>query len=300
LPDAWRVILRLDPTVPVVWRSPTEVQLGVDPVVCVFDGASQASERLLAALAVGVPESGLSVVAEAAGVGGEYAAALLEAVRPALLPDGAVRRVAPRTAAALRVAVDGSGPVARRIAAVLAALGVRLVDALPALGDEVDAAVLVGSYAIATARHGAWLRRDVPHLGVVFGERRARIGPFVEPGVGPCLACLDLARGDDDPAWPLIAAQLAHTRSPVEGGRLAASVALRVAHELLAHVLDGSAGLIGASVELAPDGTERRVSHAPHARCGCRALPGSETADVLPLDRFRSRSSSAATAASLG
>jgi hypothetical protein len=294
------VILRLDPAVPVVWRSPTAVQLGVDPVVCIFDGVSYATERLLAALAVGVPEAGLPVVAEAAGVGEEYATALLAAVRPALLPDEPpqVRPAPRRSPAELRIAVDGDGPTARQLAAVLSGLGVTLADALPERGEEVDAAVLLGSYAIATGRHGAWLRRDVPHLGVAFGERSARLGPFVEPGVGPCLACLDLARADRDPAWPVIAAQLTAKRSPVEGGRFAASVALRIVAELLAHLLDGSRELAGASVELHAGGGETRVSHAPHARCGCRALPGSATADVPLLGRFRSRSSSAAAAAS--
>jgi len=296
------VILRLDPTVPVVWRSPTAVQLGVDPVVCVFDGVSYATERLLAALAVGVPEEGLAVVAEAAGVGEAYADALLAAVRPALLAGDALRPAPPRSPGELHVAVDGDGPAARQLAAVLRGLGVRLAETLPdpAGAAALDAAVVFGSYGVATGRHGAWLRRDVPHLGVVFGERSARIGPFVEPGVGPCLACLDLSRADADPAWPVIASQLAGKRSPVEGGRLEASVTLRVVRELLAHLLDGSRELVGASLELGVDGSQSRLTHEPHARCGCRALPGSETADVPRLARFRSRSSSAAAAASRG
>jgi hypothetical protein len=274
------------------------VQLGADPVICVFDGVSYATERLLAALAVGVPDSALAVVAEAAGVGEEYAAALLAAVRPALLGAEAPRPARPRPPESLTIAIDGNGPVARQLAELLAALGVRLIDALPALGDTVDAAVLVGSYAIATSRHGAWLRRDVPHLGVVFGERGARIGPFVEPGVGPCLACLDLAKSDDDPAWPVIATQLTQKRSPVEGGRFQASVTLRVVRELLAHLLDGSRELAEASVTVTPGGDETRLTHAPHDRCGCRALPGSATADVPRLDPRRSLPSSAAAAAS--
>jgi hypothetical protein len=266
-------------------------------VVCVFDGVSVASERLLAALTVGVAEEGLAVVAEAAGVGAEYAAALLAAVRPALRPDDGTPLPAPRSPAELRIAVDGGTPGARRLAAVLRALGVQLVDELPEPGAErVDAAVVLGSYGIAPGRHGAWLRRDVPHLGVVFGERSARIGPFVEPGTGPCLACVDLDRADADPAWPAIAAQLAHRRSPTEGGRLGASVALRLVDELFAHLLDGSRELVSASVELSAAG-ETRVRHAPHARCGCRALPGSATADVTPLALFPQPTSSGAAAA---
>jgi len=298
--DAWAVILRLDPTVPVVWRSPTTVQLGVDPVICVFDGASGATERLLAALSVGAPASALPIVAEAAGAGATFAHALLEAVRPALLPDGSVPAARPAAAASperLRIAINGGGPAARQFGAVVHGLGAALADALPEDGGAVDAAVLFGSYAIAPTRHGVWLRRDIPHLGVTFGERSARIGPFVEPGVGPCLACVDLARADDDAAWPVIASQLTAQRAAAESdGGFTASVCLRVARILLDRLTGDSHEFVDRSLELRIDGREQTFSHAPHARCGCRALAETVMADVLPLDRFRARSSSGAGA----
>lgn len=291
------MILRLDPTVPVVWRSPTAVQLGVDPVVCVFDGASTAAERLLAALMVGAPESALPVIAESAGARPAFAAAFLDAVRPALLPAGSVTVAPPRSPASLRVAVDGAGPAASQFAAVLHGLGVRLADTIPRDGDELDAAVLFGSYALSPLRHGVWLRRDVPHLGVAFGERGVRLGPFVEPGIGPCLSCLDLARSDEDSAWPILASQLVTKRAPAEGGVFAASVTLRVARLLLDHLLGPSRELAGHFLELGMDGSERLTPCSPHERCGCRALPGTATAGVLQPDRFRFGSSSAAAAA---
>jgi hypothetical protein len=279
------MILRLDPRVPVVWRSPTCVQFGVDRVAGVFDDPSPASERMLAALAVGTPESALPVIAEAAGGTAELAAALLEAVRPALLEEPGLRPPPPREAAEFRVAVDGAGPSSRRLALMLRGAGFRLA-AFPE--DAVDAAVLVGSWAVSPARHGRWLRRDLPHLGVAFGETGARIGPFVEPGIGPCLACLDLERRDADPAWPAVAAQLMSVHPPAERGRFAASVLLRTVDALLARLVDGSRELACASLELARDGSERLRRHRAHARCGCRALPGTGTAGVVPLDRYRS------------
>ena len=296
------MILRLDPAVPVVWRAPTTLQLGVDPVISVFDGASPATERLLAALAVGAPESALPVIAETAGAGAAFAQGLLDAVRPALLPgDAASRPAAIRSPARLRIAIGGGGLAARQFAAVTRGLGLRLVDTVPNDGDAVDAAVLFGSYAIAPGRHGTWLRRDVPHPGVTLGERGARIGPVVEPGAGPCLACLDLARTDRDPAWPVIATQLATQQAPAErDGGFTASVALRAARLLLDRLIDGSRDFADSSLELRVDGTEQRVSHAPHDRCGCRALQGTATADVVPLDRFRARSSSGAAAGARG
>lgn len=305
------MILRLDPSVPVVWRTPTAVQLGVDPVICVFDGASAATERLLAALAVGAPESALPVVAETAGAGPQFAEALLDAVRPALLPaeNGAPLSpsrtgpgTGPRWPASLRIAVSGGGPAARKFGAVIHGLGATLVDAYPDDDDDlVDAAVLFGSYAVAPARHGAWLRRDVPHLGVTFRERSAHVGPFVDPGSGPCLACLDLAQTDLDPAWPIIAGQLTMQRAAAEGDdAFTASVCLRVARLVLDRLVAGSRDFVDRRLEMRTDGSEQTVSHAPHGRCGCRALPGIAMADVLPLDRFRARPSSAAVAGAPG
>src|SRR6202042_974828 len=47
---------------------------------------------------------------------------------------------------------------------------------------------------------------DVPHLAVCAREAIGMVGPLVRPGVSACLRCLDLARADRDPGWPLILA----------------------------------------------------------------------------------------------
>ena len=71
--------------------------------------------------------------------------------------------------------------------------------------------MLVAHHVVRPARYGYWLRRDVPHLAVVFGDTTLTVGPFVQPGAeAPCLCCLDLARQDADPAWQAIATQLAY------------------------------------------------------------------------------------------
>src|ERR1022692_4568614 len=49
----------------------------------------------------------------------------------------------------------------------------------------------------------------IPHLAVSASEAIGVVGPLVLPGRSACLRCLDLARTDRDPAWPLILAQLA-------------------------------------------------------------------------------------------
>ena len=93
---------------------------------------------------------------------------------------------------------------------------------------RVDVAVLVADFVIPPSRYTRWLRDDVPHLPVVFSDRVVRIGPFVTPGSGPCLHCVELHRTDDDPAWPAVASQLLGRRSPLDTQLLGAEVATRV------------------------------------------------------------------------
>ena len=89
--------------------------------------------------------------------------------------------------------------------------------------------MLVGHYVLEPARHRRWLRRDIPHLPVVFSDGEIRVGPLVEPGHGPCLYCLELARVDEDPAWPAIACQLVGRDAPTETARASIDVATHVA-----------------------------------------------------------------------
>ncbi len=146
------------------------------------------------------------------------------------------------------MAVDADGAVGARLTADLAVLGYDVVDVARADGhpraadaapaDRAALAVIAATWAVRPARHLPWLRRDVPHLAIVFDDTGARVGPLVEPGRGPCLRCLDLARRDDDPAWPAIAAQLAGRQAATRTERAAievAALAVAVIDDRLAH-----------------------------------------------------------------
>jgi ThiF family len=116
-------------------------------------------------------------------------------------------------------------------------------------------------------------RTPVPHLVVEVRATVGVVGPLVVPGHGPCLRCLDLVRSDLDPAWPVLAAQLA--TSPRRPGpcdaTLAAAVAAQGAHQALSH-LDGTGSVCaGGTLELAlPDWRWRRRSWPVHPQCDCR------------------------------
>jgi hypothetical protein len=123
------MILKLDPRYPVVWRSPSSVQIGVDPPIVVVEHLTSGQERLLAALGPGVSDAGVGIVTREAP---DRARELLDALAPALLP------AADSTDEPLVVALSGSGPLADDLARILAGSGVHVLTSprVEALVDE--------------------------------------------------------------------------------------------------------------------------------------------------------------------
>jgi hypothetical protein len=134
------------------------------------------------------------------------------------------------------------------------------------------------------------VRSDVPHIKVVVREAMAIVGPLVLPGMTACLRCLELARTDRDPAWPLIAAQLAsdgpHPTVEACDVGLATLAASVCALQVLTYLDGGTPATCDGTLEIAlPDWRIRRRSWRPHPASGCcwpdRALANGEK---LPAD----------------
>lgn len=255
------MVLRLDPGWPLLWRSPSSVQFGADGPAVVLSEVSEGEDRLIAALAAGVSETGFAMLAESLEVSPDRSQALLDALAPVLARESdGPSRVA---------AVLGNTALARTIAGLLAASG--------ALGLVEDAAVvvLVADWVVTPADHLQWLNRDVPHLPVVTTERAVTVGPLVEPGVGPCLYCVHLARVDEDPAWTAIATQLlgrdGRELAPLEVAEAAAFVTRRVLDRL------ASNGELGMSWRLS-GGVVTAKERARHPDCRCAAPEGTDWA----------------------
>jgi hypothetical protein len=119
------------------------------------------------------------------------------------------------------------------------------------------------------------LRREgVPHLAAAASEAIGVVGPLVLPGGTACLRCLDLARAERDPAWPLILAQLTAGGAdpPACDTVLAVAVAAQAAAQALAFVdrpVSASAVTNGTLELVLPDWRWRRRTWMPHDRCGC-------------------------------
>lgn len=260
------MVLKLDDHVPIVWRTPTCLQFGIDAPRVVLDDVGAAEERLIAALRHGISPSGWNMLARDSGVGAERADAMLTALEPVLS-----RAAGPASGRAL---VLGDGPIASAIAAHLNDAG-RLAPAAERMPDLV---VLVAPWVVGPEDAQHWLRRDVPHLPVVAADRSVTVGPLVEPGSGPCLYCVNLGRSDEDAAWPVIATQLWGRAAPPMSTLTVSSVAAFAARLVLAR-LDAGAVADPRVWRIADEGgTISASGQRRHPRCSCAAPPESDWA----------------------
>lgn len=280
------VVLRLDPAAPLLWRTATSAQFG-EPAVAGLDPVPPAVEAVLRVLMDGVEPEPLARVAAGAGLDERALTALLERLRPALLP------AAPPAPHPLRLLLDAPADLGAALDRVLARLGHRLEVAA---GDPDDArgpgsvVLLAAHHVLPPARYVRWLAADVPHLSVVVGDRGAAVGPFVVPGVTPCLRCRDEHRLAADPCWPAVAAQLLARRSSIGLGdpQLVAEVGAMVARAFGALAARRPTGYEGASSWIdARSGTVSRRESPWHERCSCcwpdrgRDRPGTAKEPVL-------------------
>jgi bacteriocin biosynthesis cyclodehydratase domain-containing protein len=270
------MVVKLDARVPLVWRDPFSLQLGVEPARVVLRDVSLFDERMIAALSVGVSRSGLSMIAKASGSDEEDVVRLLAALTPVLEP-------APIPTFPPRISIVGTGPTVERIAAVIAESGARVEVHRTASAESseiggCDLGIAVGHYVLDPELYGFWLRRDIPHLPVLFGDDSVTIGPLVEPGRSACLYCVEHYRRDTDERWSAIASQLWGKRSAAETP-LASREAAAIAGRIALRRLDTGAASTGlpaaaASVRLtASTGELVRREWMPHPDCGCVELP---------------------------
>jgi len=225
--------------------------------------------------------------------------------------DGGARALARRSATYVRV--YGAGKVGACIATLLAAAGIghvacrdtgtafaadlapaglcaadigepRSAGAARAVGRSApetrtdddtrrpDLAVLAGSHGPELA--AGLLADDVPHLTAAAGEAIGIVGPLVIPGRSACLRCLDMARAERDPAWPMVLAQLIGRQlsTPACDCVLATSVAAQASAQVLTFVDRGGRAdaVTNGTLELVlPDWQWRRRTWAPQPGCGC-------------------------------
>jgi bacteriocin biosynthesis cyclodehydratase domain-containing protein len=267
---------------------------------------AQATDRILALLAAGgaLDDFPLSTLRE-----------LRPALRAKLAPelattslahgdgDGGARALARRRAAVIRI--EGDQRIARAATRILSAAGVGQVQFTrplaqpqtararpdrrkqrvsrptasvgPAVPSAPDLVVLAGRQPL--ERLVQLAKQRVTHLAVMAGEAIGVVGPLVVPRRTACLLCLDYFRAGNDPAWPLILAQLGHRSAepPACDAALAAAVAAQAAAQALIAIDKNpiaSAAANGTLELVLPDWRWRRRTWQPHPACPCSSHTG--------------------------
>lgn len=164
------------------------------------------------------------------------------------------------------VEVWGSGQVAD---------GVRLLSArfgLAGDGSAADVVVIASDHEPPRAWSDQAMADGRPHLWAGVRELVGVLGPFVEPGSGPCLRCVDRARADLDPCWPTLVESASRPRLHVHA--CDPLLATLVATWAVQEVASWAAGLrphtVAHTLEipLGTGGVESVRYHA-HPACGC-------------------------------
>lgn len=141
---------------------------------------------------------------------------------------------------------------------------------LSASMENLDLAILISNDVQGPDGYHTWMRREVPHFSIVFDEAGVQVSPIVLPGITPCLACMELAKIDEDANWIAIAPQLAALERSLEDSAMvlfAASVAL---NQTLLLLDTGAEALPSLAYRLERTGAVSRFQVAARD-CGCRA-----------------------------
>jgi hypothetical protein len=141
--------------------------------------------------------------------------------------------------------------------------------------EAIDCAAIIAHEAIEPRRYVQWLNRDVPHLAMSFEVDHASVSPLIVPGRGPCLFCLEQARVNLDPSWPIMASQLITTKERLDdsSSRLfCAGVAIQkilAQLDFVGEFAQTEKELVGYRLNLS-SGTISELRWLEHEACSCK------------------------------
>lgn len=203
-------ITRLHPDLPLCWEDPDTLRIGFERAVVRVRRPSPGTQRLLGALRAGVSPVRLMQEVRRIGATPGEAQQLLALLAPALetaapQPPGGPGSPGPR---GLRALVCDDGREVPGLRGALSATGLCALDEHPSDREGYELVVHVERFLEPLERAQRWLSRAVPHLLVRFTDSAVHVGPLVSPRGAPCHTCCALAMLAEDPAYPVIAAQL--------------------------------------------------------------------------------------------
>lgn len=263
------------PEVPLLWRTPTSVQIGDHVIVehvtgeairwlAGLDGSRTCTDALNAHSIDATSQRALISAAFHAGALTDSRIAPdcwrwvdvadrvriqqdWEAAACAFRPGSSAHPDAPTPESVIderwrtRVAVAGTDRLAQAVRRIIADNGITLAES----EQECDVTVLCSP---GHARVVPSSSTTGPHLHVGTHGAISVVGPMVVPGVTSCLRCAHLHQRDADPSWPLLAVQL---QQHAEGSRATAR------DNLLIHLSATYALILLRAWIDQPDATER-------------------------------------------
>lgn len=275
------MVLRINPSKELLWRSPSEVQFGSSTDAVRLAQLTAGQERLLGLLTRGIADEYFDHVAEA--VAAENPRELLGQLDSVLLEDTTIptQLSAEFLEARLAEICRAQSTHSREGAAILAARQTRkiFVQAKTAaqklivhslrqsgIGEVVtefrtfeefaevttcksfDFAVLLSNNAVAPRDYAKWMVDGVSHLSVVFDSEGVTIGPIIEVAKSACLSCFHENRTADDPAWPAIASQLLFSKQDFDDS-VASLFAAAIACQRVLQFVDRAVGFDSSSID---------------------------------------------------
>lgn len=199
-------VLRLDPRLALVWRTPDTLQIGIDPVVAIVEEVPDEALPLLEGLRAGVTPSGIAMLATHAGLEEVQRDSLLRQVHTALGTKP--------PAAGIAISVTGESAHRRLVTDHLRLLGHTVSEtSVPASRNE---RIIMANYVLDPVEYRDCMSHDIPHTPVIFRDQSVTVGPRVTPGLGPCLQCLWQHELAINPHHQAVMSQLWNTPAPTD------------------------------------------------------------------------------------
>ena len=263
---------KISSDLPLVWRTPTSLQIGIDHPRVMIPKIYPAEERLLSALRAGISDVSLPAVAEECGLTPAESSAFMSVLASAFTTQPPIPSWC--------IALDGTGPLVDTLGLLLIATGHRVIRASAAFAGKINLAVVVGEYALEPHRPGGWLSRDIPHLPVVFSDESVRIGPLLGSRVSndsdlehfPCEQCIELTHRDQDECWVAMMSQLVSTPAMSQTALVNAEISALIARWIQSSTPHPITHNTAVNID-ARTGEKKEVTFALHPDCACQALP---------------------------
>lgn len=248
-------LLRIDPTLPVVWRNPHTFSIGVHPPLVTVTGVDDRVLALLHALTTGVSLAGALAIGEHAGMTSADVHECLKTLSPVLT----ARKPRPLPS----VGIVSSVVHTAHFAQVFSDLG-HSVSTSAGDSSNGEEMILLAHFVLPASRYRTWLSGDRVHTPVRFSDQTIVIGPRITPGIGPCMRCVWENDKEGEPDLLALSTQLSVMKAASDTPELATLAAWHTSR-LISTTTPG----LTLGIDVYSRGVDEWVEPvSPHCLCG--------------------------------